>query len=87
MDGADDDRIADRVAASALEQRDAARAELRRLRERLESRLSTAEADAQHWEGKAASLAGVVRSIVNDPRLPREQVQSRLLVALQKYDQ
>jgi hypothetical protein len=83
----EDDRIADRVAESAIRQRDEARAELRRLRERLESRLNAAEADAQHWEGKAATLAGAARAIVNDPRMPREQVQSRLLVAIQKYDQ
>jgi hypothetical protein len=52
----------------------------------LVSQRDEAVADKQVMEGRAANLAATVRNIVNDPLMARDQVQGRLLVALEKYD-
>lgn len=58
----------------------------RRATAELVSERDEAVADKQHMEGRAATLAAVARNIVNDPLMPRDRVQARLLVALEKYD-
>lgn len=65
-----------------------AKTEVARLRSELaeaEADIKTAEADSEHWRNRHAELVGIVRNIVNDPLMKRDQVQSRLLLALERH--
>lgn len=75
-------RLAEATADSAIRERDETKVEL----DAALAKADALKADAQHWEGKAAGLGNAVRAVVNDPLMPREQVQSRLLVALERFD-
>jgi hypothetical protein len=61
--------------------RDAARAEVTALKAELESE----EAKAQHWRNQHDILIGVMRNIVNNPTSQRTQVQSQLLIAIERH--
>lgn len=83
------ERAYDRIEAleSELAKRDGAMDELHSIHRRemtaLRADLDAAVADKQTYEGRWAQARGVMIAIVNDPLMPRDQVQSRLLVFTQ----
>lgn len=53
---------------------------------RLKAEVDAALADKQTFEGRWAKTASTIQAIVNNPLMPRDQVQSRLLVLTQRPD-
>lgn len=51
---------------------------------KLKADLDAAVADKQTYEGRWAKASSVIQDIVNHPLMPRDQVQSRLLVFTQQ---
>lgn len=84
------DKLADRVAARAIRQRERTEAELAEARARigqLESEVDGLEVKAQQLDVRAQRLAGSVRSVVNDPLGDQDKRQGILLNALQRWDE
>lgn len=79
------DRIEQLEAELAQVQRVTGERESQHRREvtKLKADLDAALADKQTYEGRWAKASGVIQQIVNDPLMPRDQVQSRLLVFTQ----
>jgi multidrug resistance efflux pump len=62
---------------------DELQAQHRREVTKLKADLDAAVADKQTYEGRWAKASTAIQSIVNNPLMPRDQVQSRLLVFTQ----
>jgi hypothetical protein len=81
------ERAYDRIEQRELEQvrrvTDELQAQHRREVTKLKADLDAAVADKQTYEGRWAKASTAIQSIVNNPLMPRDQVQSRLLVFTQ----
>lgn len=65
-------------------ERDEARARIEELESDVNARVIALEAAKNAAEARAAKFASVCQNIVNNPKLPREQVQSQLLLVIQQ---
>ncbi len=83
----EDDRLFMRMAERFREERDEALARLARATSQLSSADSEAKAAAESWQARFRAVESrfldtraVVASIINNPLMPRDQVQSALLL-------
>lgn len=69
-----------------LRERDELKARLAEVEVDVDARNTILEADLTNLRRRADTLRSVCDNILTHPKMPREDVQSRLLIATQKYD-